>query len=228
MKLRARWFGLSPDDIAIRALADQMQQRQYGRRRAVGFQVEEVRKKYIRGTFIERIEWDDTIEDPARGAFEMHRVEVRRFGFRVSSEVPHIEVIDPPRALGVFVSNISECLGCDVRLSELAVSPADWVRQIEAESGKVIVNAITTRGVPISATAMATIALSGTEDVRKFLKRFTDGARAPAERMSISYPAPSKWRVELLVGGRATVFDGDSETVQALRECLARAQSATG
>jgi hypothetical protein len=197
-----------------------MQANQYGRRRTSGFRVEEVRRDCVSGRFIERLEWEDTLEDPAGGELSIHRVELRQVRFRLASVDPQLEILDSPRSLRSFVEQLSICADTTVRVVEISIAPDAWLEELEDRVGKMTVTGLTAAGLTLSAATSAAVAITGTEDVRRFLTRFTGGSTVGVERVVASLAAPYVGRVELLIGGRAGIVDGDGHTIEVLRESL--------
>lgn len=224
MKTRIRWYGLGLENVVLRRVAEAMSKSQYTKRRPVGFHLSEVRRDHIVGTFIERLEWEDTVDDPANGALTIRRIEVRKVGFRLESGgVPEVELTDSPRSLKGFVDQFSECLGERVIFSPLLTSPTEWLRELEKIAGTGTVIAIAGSGITLSAATSASLHLEGTEDVRRHLSKLTQGRQLRVERIALRLPSPHTGVCELLTNGRAVVTDGREETVGSLRSALRRA-----
>lgn len=220
MKLRVRWYSLAPTNTPLRQFADAMEANQYSQRRAAGFRLDEVRRGHILGRFIERLEWDDTLEDPAGGELCVHRLELRQVRFRLTSVSPHLEVLDGPRTLRGLIEQLSAFAGTSVRLVEVGVAPDLWLKELEAVFGKIVVTSITASGLVLSASASATVAIVGADEVRQFLDRFARGQSVRVERMVANLPGPQPARIELLAGGRAGVIEGSEGAIEALRDTL--------
>lgn len=197
-----------------------MQKREYSRRRSNGFRLSDVRRDYLSGRFIERVEWDDVIEDPASGEIQVHRVEFRQLSFRISAGVPNLEVHDAPRSLRSFLHEFAECVGIDVAPEQVAISPSVWLEEIENAGGRALVTALTAGGLTLSAYSSAAIRIVGTEDVRQHLAQLVGRKKAPIERLSVELPQPYGGRCDLLTEGRAIVPRGGDLAIKLLRETL--------
>ena len=220
MKLRARWYCIAPGVPALRRIAEAMQAEQYGRRRSSGFRLDEVRRDHIDGRFIERVEWDDTVEDPVGGQLVVHRIELRQARFRLSTAEPELEVLDAPRSLGNLGDALSRCFGETVRLQDVNVLPDTWLRELEERIGKVTVTALSTCSFSASARTSVTMAFSGTDDVRKHIARFTNGSEVGVARLVGTLASPHRGRVDLIAGARAALHDVDGAAIHAVRESL--------
>ncbi len=217
---RVRWLSLAPPGVPLRRLAIGMGAAQYSRTRRAGFQLDEVRRDFLRGRFIERLEWDEALNDPAGGEVQVRRLEVRQVRFRISAERPQLELLDPPRSLGSFVEQLSGISGQALRFSEVPVTPDAWLQALEARLGRVAVTGITAAGVVLSPSTNAAVAITGSEDVRRFLPQFARDQKLNIERIVAFLTAPVGGRIELLVGGRAGVLEGGDLIVDHLREGL--------
>jgi hypothetical protein len=197
-----------------------MSKLEYTRRRAAGFRLSEVRKDYVAGTFVERVEWDDTLDDPASGELKVHRVEVRHLAFRLDARFHDLEVKNPPRSIRTFIERLSECCGKPLNLMPMAASPVDWLSAIERVSGAATVLAIAGSGLTLSAATSASILVEGSEDVRKRLATFIQGRSVNIDRLFLRLPGSNGNQCELLSGGRAAVIHGNDETIATLRDSL--------
>ncbi|WP_438040226.1 hypothetical protein [Sorangium sp. So ce128] len=220
MKIRARWLGLELSGVPLRRLADGMAKAEYTRRRPTGFRVDEVRREHLAGRFIERIEWDDTVEDPAGGSLTVHRVELRQVNFRIQSATPELQIADPPRSLRSFFDHLSQCADTPVVAREVTVTPMAWLEEIEKGAGHATVLAATATGLTLSASTLATVSVVGTDDVRENLRRFTSGRNVDIERLLVQLPPPLVGRCELFPAGRAMIIDGDTRAMGLLRDAL--------
>lgn len=220
MKGRFRWYTLNLSGISIRRLADAMAKLEYTRRRTSGFRLSEVRRDTIAGRFIEKLEWDDTVEDPAEGQIQIHRVEMKQLSFRISIASPELELFEPPRSARTFLETIDECAGEALTIAELSIEPMAWLAELEREAGRLTVLALTIGGVTLSARVSAAMRIGGTEDVRQHLAQVTGGRRYQVERVVVQLRAPYSARCELLRGGRVAVIDADERTVDLLRTTL--------
>jgi hypothetical protein len=184
--------------------------------------VETTRRDYVDGVFIERVEWDDTVDDPAGGNISVHRVELRRLRFRLSTEPPELEFLDPPRSTRSFVAALQECAGSGLVVGELPVRPTTWLGALEVVAPRVRVTGLTTGALVLSSATAAFVRVEGTHDVREDLQRFLPKHNADADRLEVSWQLTSgPARCELLTMARA-VIDATSpeDVVPVLRGAL--------
>lgn len=220
MKLRLKWFELSPRILSISSLGERMLASQYNRRRSAGFKLDTVRRDFVSGVFLERIEWEDEVEDPAEGILLLRRVEVRQTQFRISASPRTLELLNPPRSVQPFVDHLSQCADQDVRLKDIPLTPEDWLASFQGKPNSYIVTSITTAGITLSSGTSATISISGSEDVRKYLKQFATGRTAYAERLTMTIPRYIGTRIELQANARACVLEGGEAARAMLRGAL--------
>lgn len=223
MSVRMQWLHFSPSTGPFRVLVDQMRARQYTSRRGSGFRIDEVRRNSISGRFIERLEWEDTVEDPSGSSFRLQRVEFRQVKFRLFSSVhPGVELTNPPRALRTFVDEISKCCEKDIRLAEVVASPDAWLSELENHIGRALV-ASATAEFSLSARTSAVVDFTGSEDVREYIRNFAGDKSTRVSRIVVCLPSPYEGRVRLLTAGRAVILEGNDETVEILRIALRNA-----
>jgi hypothetical protein len=220
MNTRLQWFSLALSSASLRRIADGMQKREYSRRRSNGFRLSDVRRDYLSGRFIERVEWDDVVEDPASGELQVHRIEFRQLAFRLFGDLPNLEIFDAPRSLRSFLSALGESAGTDAIPEQIAVAPIEWLQEIEERAGKTVVNALTASGITLSAHASAAVRIVGTEDVRQHMMQLTGKKKAFIERLSVELPPPYAAKCELLPQGRALVPHAGEPTIKLLRQTL--------
>jgi hypothetical protein len=76
--------------------------------------------------------------------------------------------------------------------------------------------------ITLSNNASGSVAITGRDDVRRFLRRCTDGHPSAIHRVTATLVEPSG-RVELARNGRAHLLDGPSTLVATLRDSLRQA-----
>jgi len=225
MRVRCHWLRARIDRGLLRTIGEAMLTREYGRRRSAGFRVEETRRDYIRGTYLERVEWDDVLEDPATGTLKLHRLEIRRLRFRLSVDGPEIEMVNPPRSARPFLSALQECAGTGLAVMQIAVRPPMWLEVLEPEMTRPRVLAMSTEPLTLGASTAAIVRIEGTADVRADLIKLLPRDSVEANRLDVAWESRSGMaRCELLAQGRALITSGSAEDVITfLRQGLSRA-----
>jgi hypothetical protein len=222
MKVRCRWFTAPVDRNSLRTIGESMLAREYSRRRAAGFRMETTRRDYLEGSFLERIEWDDELDDAAGGHINVHRVELRRLRFRLSTDRPELEVLDPPRSARPFLTALKECAGGGLVVEEPRVRPSAWLSALEPTVIRPSVVSLTTDALVLSAGVAAFVRVEGSGEVRHELRRFLPKHEVDANRLQVAWRSSAGAnRCELFSTGRAVVEEGPpEEIVPLLREAL--------
>lgn len=220
MSQRIRWFGITPSEISLKKYTEAMLSSQYISGKDKGFQLEEVRRDYVTGNYIERIEWDDFIEDPMGDKIDIHRIELRQTKFRLTNKKPELEIYDAPRTLRNFVNQLSNCVGTSIRLLETLIDPNFWLGEIEKLGYKSTVVIVNFDGLTISNNASASIIIEGSEDVRKFLEQFTENKTVRIVKIVALLSGDREGKVELLDKGRSRIIQGDEHILNIVRNAL--------
>jgi hypothetical protein len=227
MSGRLRWYGIDLSEAPLRRLSEAMLKLEYTKRRSAGFRMADVRRDYLSGRFVERVEWEDVLEDPAGGEIKVQRVELRQVTFRLSGEGPELELQDAPRTLRSFMSALEECAGVELALTEVTAPPMAWLEELEKLTGPVVVIGLTAGGVTLSAHSSAAVSIVGTEDVRQYLAQLTGRKRAEIERLTLQLPAPYDAKCELLSSGRAVLGANVGRAVELLRKTVRAASNSS-
>lgn len=212
MKVRCQWMHAAVDRGLLRTIGTNMLAREYGRRKPSGFRLEATRRDYIEGVHIERLEWDDTFEDPAVGEVTVHRVELRRVRFRLSTEGPELELVNPSRSVRSFLGALNECAGSDVVIQSVRVRPKEWLEALEPEMKRACVLTMSTEAITLNAGTAAFVRIEGTDDVRPDLKRLLPKYSPDLERLEVAWESPSgPARCELFQAAKASISVGPAE-----------------
>lgn len=176
----------------------------------------------VLGTFIDRIETVDVVQDPLGGELEFPRIEFRNVEFRVSTEYPQLEVTNPPRNFSGFLTRLGEHLQFSTPITSVEADPLQWLDQIEKEIGRVSVLAIALSDISITRTISAKVCLTGTDDVRPQIDKIVSAGRSyRTDRVEFhSKNQPLQFAAEICQGGRACLTRGAPEFTETLRAAL--------
>src|SRR5690242_5695747 len=148
MKTRVRWFVSNIGPSLLKSLGEQMLRDQFDPTRNMGFQMRHVRRDFLEGKFIERVESSETVEDPFGRTQVFARVEYRQTSFRVSASTPAIEVLDPARSCKTFLDTIWEYASGQIFIEPARAAVSDWLDRVEREVGSLTV--LSTRVIDLS------------------------------------------------------------------------------
>lgn len=197
-----------------------------------GFRIQETRRDHVLGTFFERHEWDDKVDDPVGGSMDVHRVEVSRLHFRLSSVAPQLEVLDPPRSCRFFFSRLNEYAGFTIAISPYAAALSDWLMQVETKTTRLQVVSMQSGDLSIGTQVWAKVRFDGSRDVRTAAQEFLSIDTKDAQRLAVIWDSGTgRIRCELRDDGRASIAGPSCLSwVGLLRDCLglARSKDASG
>jgi len=171
VKQRLRWFALSSSGAALPTLLGRVRGREYDESTGIGFRIERSGRNIVKGDFIERIEHDDAVEDPFGRVMRFQRTEFRTVRFHFGTEYAQLELVDPPRSTKVFLSTLSEVTEYQLVVEPIRPDVSKWIKALEQVVGRLRVRDLEVSGVTLSATASASVVVSGGADVRKDARR---------------------------------------------------------
>ncbi len=227
MNTRLRWMFVAPVTRATLAHAvDAVRKDEYVVDAQSGFIVERVRPGFIEARFIERFERLEDIFNPFGEAQRVTRVEYQQTRFRLSQERPQLEIYDGPRSISPLLNRLSMSLGPDSTAEAPVADVMKWLRMLTVHVNDVWVTSAQIARLSLSETVSARLTVSGTEDVRKFVKEMVGDRKFRFERLDLvgSYQG-SPVRFELKEEGRATIRSGPEELLEHLRNALSEVAS---
>lgn len=179
MKQRIKWFSLASSGPALSSLAARLRRLQYSEAVGVGFRLEQVGKANVSGSFIERLTYEDQIEDPFGKVLTFKRVEFRVVRFELRDRFPNLEIVDPPRSLKTFFSQLSAAMDHQLEVIDVRPPVLAWLRALEQEVGRVRVRTMKIAALSLSTSVRADLVLRGVDaDVRSEAKRLLSGRGA--------------------------------------------------
>jgi len=176
MSRRFRWFTVGGERFSVHALGTCVLADEYDERKRSGFVVDERSRARVSGTFIEKLDLEEEIEDPFGRIMRYKRVEYRRLRFSCCGEDhANLELEDPPRASGAFFARIGMFLDQGIHVEPVRPDVMKWIRALEKDVTRVQISSISVSDAPLSASARADVIITGTGDVRRDLSTFLDG-----------------------------------------------------
>jgi hypothetical protein len=223
MTTRLRWYEADLSQAMLRRLQQQMTENQFAPGRESGFRLAQARRDVLEGTFIEKVDIQDAVEDPFGNVLEFKRVEFRRVAFRLSTAYPQLELTDPPRTLKEFIRVLGEYTSYEVALAAPQVSAWAWMGAVEKAVERFAVLSMECSSVALSPSVGARVIVTGAGgDVRRLTKQWIADRPCSVERVRAS------WRlgtgtgvVDIAENARAAVVEGPVAAARdVLREAL--------
>lgn len=215
--LEARW------PVSMRSLALRLKGRGFSGENSDGFIVERVRDSFVEGRFFEKVLFEETVRDPFGHENTFERVTYREVEFTFSSSYPQIELRRFPRNMQAFVTRTAEITDFATTLAALSVDAFRWADQIRTTlPSKFRVDLAQLSEVSIEENVLGRIVLSGTQDIRGALGRFTKGRRHSVDRIQIRLEfAGTMVTFQLSTDGTVRSADGlPTGVLEAVRRAL--------
>ena len=176
MSMKIRWFRMkSLDRRCIAALAGKMLVDSFKPERSWGFTTHTSSADYIRGTFIEKLEIKQIIDNPIGAPIVYSRTEFRQTRFRLSTRPYNLEISNSPRSATAFFNQLCTYLNYDAEIHSPTVECLEWVKGIEKSIGRIKVTDIRLINIPLSTSAKGDFRISGVDDVRPLIKDAAGG-----------------------------------------------------
>lgn len=182
---RVRWLGAQlPGSLSL--LASKMKANPFTKESQDGFVVERTRETNIEASYIEKISFQEIIKDPFGNEQVFDLVDYRQIFFNLFSDLPHIELIDPPRSTQTLFSKLLELNDFDFSIKPLSVNLVDWAEIFHISlNSEMVIDSIQIAGFEIERGVNAKILIRGDKDVRKALFNFTEGKKYVLEKLQV-------------------------------------------
>lgn len=208
---RVKWFGFK-SKLSVSQLADRLKQRAYNAQQGDGFVLEQIRATHIVARYVERVHRMDEVFDSFGNPETSERFEYRRHQFRVSTEGPGFELIDPSRSARTLISRLLELTDFDLVVAPISIDPWLWVSEIQARLGTSgIVDRVQARNVQIDADALATVQIDSGVDALSGFQRFVRRPDFRLDKVRIRFPLKGGTLLATSSGGlEVTRSDADA------------------
>jgi hypothetical protein len=226
MPLRLKWYKAATiERKSIELLLTRLVKDDYSEGKRWGFSNIVLRGSAIEGEYIERFEAVTKVEDPFGNILEFPIVQYEKFFFSVGTKFPNLETHGAPRSLSSFFNQLASYLNFRISIEPVNIDLRNWISLIERNVDSALVGGLLVSNVTLSNAVDAKIALSGTSDVRPFVKMLTGKHSCVFSKVQIVGIFHSQpFKCELFADGRATILGGiESEIAKMLRNTLREA-----
>ena len=202
---RIYWLRSKLDPALISKIGAGMLADGYAPGRSWGFQVEKIRFAEIVGSYIERQEYEDQVIDPLGETLNFSRVVFRRVRFRLSTESPEVELLDPPSNFRSLLSQIALYTNFELVLNPLSVNLKNWHSVLSSKIYGLKIVSMELANIHIDDSAVASIRISGHTDMETTVSKICDRNQSGTlERLGVEWRAGGVLtRAELHREGRA-------------------------
>lgn len=190
MKTTYYWFtvGNAPDDLLSKSgnLFDGVP---FTEESGYGFIIEEKSSTRIVGTFFERKEIIDTVQDPSGNSTEHRRITYESVGFILQKGFPHLTLINPARNYTKLIKLIDRSLESSVVFNKVTFQDLRVIAKCFRErlAGARIV-AISTDGLLYKGRTLIDVAFKALVDVEADSESFIKGQRLHWSRIRLQIP----------------------------------------
>lgn len=226
---RLRWFEMELP-LSLRSLGNRLKSLPFTSDSDEGFILERVRDTHLEARHIQKIVIKDTVADPLGIDHIYERTEYRQTSFRVTSDYPQLELMDPPRGLQAFTSRVAELCDFTVSIAAIELNVLQWserLKRVYPEAFAVI--GAQASGLVLEEGVTARVILAGTRDVGRSLTQITQGKLDGVDKVELRFGSVDRAaRIILGADGTARILtETTQELKDALRSSLASARRAS-
>lgn len=202
--MRIKWLSANISEDQITSLKRKMLEFDYNDA-SDGFRLESAEYGKLIGKYIIKKDEVNTALDPFGNEYSYKTIQYDIYRFIIRNSTPQITLIDPPRALNVFLNKLSYLTNHEIVISQINLDINMWLLDVCKEHKNMKVIKFVSSGIMLSNTITGKIILSGTEDVRCHINRLTDKKDIIADKVRIRLEDKSI-EIEMSRNGSATLF----------------------
>jgi hypothetical protein len=170
----------------MRTLASRLKARSFSNENSDGFLIDRVRDSFLEGRFFEKILLEETVRDPFGNETAFERLIYKEVEFTFSASYPQVELRKFPRSAQTFVTRTAEVTDFATTFVPIGVDAFSWADKIRAVYPKQFrIDLAQLSEVSIEENVFARIVLSGPQDIRAALGRFTNHRQHLVDRIQI-------------------------------------------
>ncbi|MDR6208237.1 hypothetical protein [Paraburkholderia graminis] len=211
---------------SVRGLAKQIQHHSFADGKSSGFILDRVRDDCVESRFIERYEYEETVADPFGKELTLRRLEFRQTSFRATPSWPGLELVDAPRSLQSFMSELGEACKFDLGITPLTVDVMTWAQVFEEKlDSPIVIDSIQLGALQLGKDVRAKVVLKGEADVRAACDKLVSGKKHILEKLQFRAMRGGMSTTVLLANNASVKIDSaelHDETLAALRASFPR------
>lgn len=139
-----------------------------------GFRVLERRDDSIHASYVEKIAYLETVEDPFGNKLEYERVLYQNIEFRLNVSSPHIIIFKLPRNFRKLFSQIAQTVNFEISIEGKSIDLNNWIDRIVSDV-KGYVCSINIDQIKYDNNTEGKLSLVGSDDVRISMNRLLEG-----------------------------------------------------
>lgn len=202
--MRIKWLSANISDDLILNLKRKMLSFDYDDN-SDGFRLEAAEHGKLVGKYIIKKDVVSTALDPFGNEYSFNIIQYDIYRFIIQNLSPQIILIDPPRAVNVFLNKLSYLTSYEIEISQIDIDINMWLLDVcnIYKSAKVI--KFISSGIMLSNTTMGKIILSGTDDVRCHIGSLTLNKEIIADKVRVKLD-DKLIEIEMSRSGAASIF----------------------
>ncbi len=171
---RLKWFrGERITRESLKSALKQMLRWKYSDETGWGFLLNETRKEYVVGRFIERVVLKEDITDPFGKELHYERAIFQETEFLLQHEHPHLELRNVPRSTTTFLNQLGRAFDFSIALTPLELDVMRFLSGLEKRAVDITVSRITISDMAVAIGIEAKCVLAGEQDVRRHVRTLT-------------------------------------------------------
>ncbi len=208
----------------VRTLAKRVRQHSFSDEERSGFIVDRVRDEFLEARYVERYEFEETVSDPFGKELTLSRLEFRQTAFRASPGWPGLELIDAPRSIQTFVSELLQATDFSLPITPIFVDVMRWVDAFqEVTNTSVVIGSAQIGALQLEDGVQAKAVLKGEKDVRDACKNLTRGRPHVLEKLQFRVTQGSATATVLFANNATAKVEGrdlQDELLHVIRRAL--------
>jgi len=213
MSTRFQWFRVTPmRQKELKAASERFLKEKYVDSRGFGVLLQDVRSNYLNGQYIEKTIVKQRVVDPFGKETIFEIPQYRTVFFRLASTSPQLELVNPLRSLGQFLTFFGDCTDNATTVEPVSFELAAVCDLLRNDGEEVSARHVSISNIALSNTVSADASIHGEEDVMSSVSSFVgkrrhlfSGAKTRFRLDGDDYCAElnSSGRVRLLLGDAA-------------------------
>jgi len=131
---RLKWLR-AESKVSMRELAKRLQNASFVEGAESGFLLDRARDNYVDARWVERTEFVETFIDPFGNSQAVNRVLYKQIDFRLTKDLPQLELRTPPRGLSVFFNALMKTSNFSMSIESYDVDLVRWTKVIDKTLG---------------------------------------------------------------------------------------------
>ena len=211
MSTRFKWFSVSPmRREELKAASERFLKEKYVDSKGFGVLLQDVRSNYLNGQYIEKTIVKERVVDPFGKETVFEIPQYRTVFFRLASSFPQLELVNPLRSLGQFLTFFGDCTDNSTAVEPVIFDLASVCDLLHKDGEQVTVRNASVSNIVLSNTVSADASIHGEEDVMSSVNSFMGKRKYLFSGTKTTFRlAGEDYCAELSSSGRVRLLMGD-------------------